>query len=338
MRNLAVLLGKTEQELHQNIGKLEQMCGFPSEDVRIMAESKSQLRHKLGQLGLDPDDTTGPELYHALLAKYDKDAATVDRVLGVSVQTSSEQKLDKVCQLLDHTLHLRQTWVLKSTVAKQLLAANPPKKLMKSLGYRSVDSFLKREDIAAALLAAEQIESASWQKRMQSKIHKLPSTNFELRTPQVVKLSSKLPSMEAGVVVSQLAGAAAMWPNSYDMPTLTMALMLADGLAQIGEQQERLSLDPAHIALKWWTDAEHLVFDDNGQPVSLNFKDIATNHLQAHAYGQHSNQNGHQAMWAQLMERYKNYIDELPQEIESVPQKAGVITQQLAMEPAEIYE
>ena len=335
MKNLSVALGRSEEELKTAVGKLEAFCGFPSEDVRLLAESRNQLRAKLSQLGLDPDDTTGPELYHALLAKYAQDAATVDRVLGITTETSVEQKLDKVCQLLNHTLHLRDAWTLKTTTAKQLLAAAPPKKVMKQLHYRSVDSLLKREDIPAVILMSEQIESASWRKKFDAKVAKLTSTNFELQPPRVVRLSPKLVAGEPRVAISHLGAAVALWPANSDIPTLTMALMLADGLSQIGEQNGGTTLEPAHVALKWWTDAEHLVFDEDGVPVSLNFKDVAANHLQNSSYGQHQNQNGHQALWAKLMDRYKNYIDELPQEFHAVQKSAAPA---LALEPVEIYE
>ena len=66
---VANLLGKTEKEVAKAILTLEKLCGQPSEDIRLVNASRQKIKNKTSQLGLDPNDTTGPELYHALLAK-----------------------------------------------------------------------------------------------------------------------------------------------------------------------------------------------------------------------------------------------------------------------------
>jgi len=339
MDALATVLGKTEHEVQEAVGKLEELCGYPSEDVRLLADAQHQLRTKIAQLGLDPDDTTGPELYHALLAKYSSDCAAIDRSLNINDQTSVSQKLAKVKDLLNHTMQLHGVWVLKPTVAKKLLLANPPKKLMKQLNYRSAASLVKHQNPAELILAAEQLESTTWNKTFKTKVAHLSSTDFELRLPQTFNLSPKLASssLAGQVIVSQLAGAVTIWPGGADLPSLTMALLLMDGLEQLGEQQAPQNLASAHIALRWWSGAEHLVFNADGQPISLNFKDVAANQLSGASYGDHLNQNGYQVLWSNLMNRYKNYVDELPGELLPA-QTSSVLKPELALEPIEIYE
>src|SRR5947208_2061243 len=101
-KTLARLLGKSEKEVVAAISKLEALCGYPSEDVRLLAENKQKLRAKTMQLGLDPDDTTDEELYYALLGRFSRDSQTIDKALGVNDSTKLDERIDKAIQLVNH--------------------------------------------------------------------------------------------------------------------------------------------------------------------------------------------------------------------------------------------
>jgi hypothetical protein len=62
-KNLAHLLNQPEALVELAINKLEHLNGYESTDVRLLAEINNKVRTKTKELGLDPDDTTGPELY-----------------------------------------------------------------------------------------------------------------------------------------------------------------------------------------------------------------------------------------------------------------------------------
>jgi hypothetical protein len=68
-KKLAELLDEPEVVVESVIKKLEHISGWESTDVRLLAEINNKVLAKHLELGLDPKDTTGPELYHALLAK-----------------------------------------------------------------------------------------------------------------------------------------------------------------------------------------------------------------------------------------------------------------------------
>jgi hypothetical protein len=77
-RVLAGLIDQPEALVELAVKKLEHMSGFQSEDVRLLAQIEQTARAKTTQLGLDPDDTTGPELYYGLIAKLAKDEASLN--------------------------------------------------------------------------------------------------------------------------------------------------------------------------------------------------------------------------------------------------------------------
>jgi hypothetical protein len=131
-KKLAELLDEPEVVVESVIKKLENLSGWESTDVRLLAEINNKSRAKHLELGLDPNDTTGPELYHALLAKLNKDEAKIN--------LPSTTILNQVSGV--HKNY--NAYSLKRNIAKELLRSHPPRRLMKQLGFRSVDSMLKR--------------------------------------------------------------------------------------------------------------------------------------------------------------------------------------------------
>ena len=69
---LSDLLGAAEPMFSLAIKQLEADSGNPSADIRLTAEITGKVYLKTQELGLDPDDTTGRELYHALLNLIEK--------------------------------------------------------------------------------------------------------------------------------------------------------------------------------------------------------------------------------------------------------------------------
>jgi hypothetical protein len=146
-RAIAALLNEPEHLVRKAVKILEDKNGYPSHDVRHLADNIQRVRAKIAELNLDPDDTTAEELYHALLVKFQKDSKEFDACLGAENQTY-DQRVETAINLVSKKLKLPEVWTLKSQAAKQLLKSEPPKKLMKFLGYRSVDSLIKRQNLA----------------------------------------------------------------------------------------------------------------------------------------------------------------------------------------------
>ena len=65
---LQSLLGTKEPIFSQGIIKLEKTTGNGGVDTRLIADITEKAHSIMRQLGLDIRDTTGPELYHALIS------------------------------------------------------------------------------------------------------------------------------------------------------------------------------------------------------------------------------------------------------------------------------
>lgn len=309
-KNLARLLSKPHEELGAALAKLEAVCGYPSEDVRLLAENKQKLRAKLSHLGLDPDDTTDKELYYALLARFERDSGILDRALGIHELSTFGERLDKADQLVSQSASVDEMWLLKNSVAKAILTATPPTRLIKKLHYRTVSSLIKREDIAEIYLAAAALESGTWQKNMNKQIAKQSSTDYELRPIKVLKLSPEawadVKGPSSHLVSDSRIGAVAIWPTSElkNASILSLSLTLLSGVQSMNPDGYFESLHHLNPALSWWADNQYLVAD-GARPVSLNLKDVATNHLKRHDIKDATTHHGGHSLWHELEHRYQ---------------------------------
>lgn len=190
-RYLSSLLGAAEPTFGQSIQQLEQAGGRPSADIRLSSEVMQKARQKIAMLGLDPDDTTGPELYSALHQRLREDEGHVREALNIATDASPEQVVQTVQQFLQKHEAPRVCFTLKVSVAKRLLKKKAPKVAMKRLGYRSLDSMLKHEHVAHIYAAALMTESATWQRNFREQYTKLQPTDFEQRKISVLSPKSK---------------------------------------------------------------------------------------------------------------------------------------------------
>lgn len=180
-RYLSAALGAQQPLFGQSIMELERASGRPGADIRLSSELMRQVRLKVAELGLDPNDTTGPELYAALQARLQRDEQTVRAALSLADSATSEEVLNGIQKYLK--AHVSgMSFSLKAATVKRLLKKKIPKNTMKRLGYRSFESMLKHEPVAHIYAAALMVESPSWQKSFRDQYSNLRSSDFEQRS------------------------------------------------------------------------------------------------------------------------------------------------------------
>lgn len=226
-KHIAQILGTDEQKTVTAIARLEELSGFASEDNRLISEIKANLRMKVAQLGLDPYDTTPKELYHCLLSHFERDSGHFDTVInGISKNTNkSAANLVHLIQVADVP---RDVWAVKRSVAKDLLRSYPPKKLMRRLGYRSVESMIKREDVDKLYAALPYTESPAWLKSFYKKFATVSPRDFEIRQAQLVVMAGDhWPDGKQTVSSVRVVGVIAFWSSSTASVSLRLGSFLA---------------------------------------------------------------------------------------------------------------
>ena len=183
-RFLSESLRASEPRFGLGIRHLEQANGFPSADIRLSTEVKQAARAKLVELGLNPADTTAPELYHALQQRVKLDDVRLTKTLRTLAATHISAEGDVVAGMahaLQNVPLPKNCYALKAASLRAIIKKLPPKKTMKQLGYRSLASLVKHESPATILAAAVICEHPSWYRNVVESYKRLKPSDFENR-------------------------------------------------------------------------------------------------------------------------------------------------------------
>jgi len=243
-RLLSEILGAPEPKFRFSIRDLERASGEPSADIRLTSDILHQTQSKIRELGLDPADTTAAELYSALQQRLLDDEGRLREALSLSSDAPSSDVLARVQQFMGKLDVPRSCFALKLSVAKRLLKTVPPKKSMKQLGYRSLDSMLKHEPVAQLYAAAFMSESAGWQQTFRKQYERLSPSAFEVRPitmhcPQSKRweaLASQFADRHKHTSIAfKELGAIVILPVTADVPALaiTSTLLLLESINDI---------------------------------------------------------------------------------------------------------
>lgn len=185
---LSDLLGATEPMFSLALKQLENDSGNPSADVRLTAEIMGKIRLKTQELGLDPDDTTGKELYYGLLNLIEEQDKHLVKQIGGTDPNDAVALMPLMKKAWEAVDTPKSCWVLKHSVAKAMLKKTPPKAIMKHLGYRSIDSMLKRENLGEIYGALRFAEDPKWLNAFDETYKKLKPSDFETRDIEIVEM------------------------------------------------------------------------------------------------------------------------------------------------------
>lgn len=185
-RILRDLLDAEEPLFSLSLRQLEEASGHAGTDAKLIGEIAEKIRYGIEMLGLDPHDTNGKELYGAQLVRIKKDNDRVTKLIGGTDADDVLQMVPLMVEAVNKMDINRECWVLKRSVAKQLLKKMPPKKLMKHLGYRSVDSLLKNEPIDELYTALRFSEGPEWLTDYDKLFSSVTPSDFETRDISIV--------------------------------------------------------------------------------------------------------------------------------------------------------
>jgi hypothetical protein len=246
-RFLSEALEAPEPFFRLGLRRLEAANGHPGADIRFSTEVGRATQAKLKQLGLDPHDTTAEELYHVLQERIKADDARLTKTLRTRAATHVSAEADVVAGMIHALRELpdsKRCFALKASVLKSIARKLPPKKAVKQLGYRSLDSFLKHETPVSVLAAAWLSEGSHWQQRWLEQYKHLKPSDFEDRNIALVQLDSKRWRSLAASTLSQKKhnllsfkelGALVFLPLPPDAPAGSTTVSLALALHELNE-------------------------------------------------------------------------------------------------------
>lgn len=180
------LLDAEEPIFSLSLRQLEKASGEHGTDARLIGEIAEKMRLATEHIGLDPRDTTDRELYASMLAQIGSDNLRVTKLIGGNDPDDVAANVPLMVKAVEDMGLDRSCWVLKRSVAKKLLGMMPPEKLMKHLGYRSIDSMLKHEPIDEVYTAIRFSEGPEWLNEFDELFKSVTPSDFETRDISIV--------------------------------------------------------------------------------------------------------------------------------------------------------
>lgn len=165
-----------------------------NKDIFVDLDIKFRANQKIKELKFNPLNLQAEELYYGLLAKARED----DLIIYKKLRYLSAKQVSLEANLVDGLLVLAkiisrkdQLYVIKTNFLKKVLSDNVPKKTLKELGFRSIKSVLRNENLVLVLAFSLMNEGLAWHKKYYQALSKLKITDLELKKPNIVKLDDR---------------------------------------------------------------------------------------------------------------------------------------------------
>lgn len=234
-RKLSKLLGADESLFAILVRNLEKSSGNRGIDIRLAEELEQKARSAMIELGLDPHDTTGEELYRALQNKVLQDDDHLTQILGMPSGISVEDMIPDFQKIITRTKLPIRTWAIKRHVARELLRKMPPRQVMKRFGHKTADALIKAEDVLEIYGAVYLFEKSSWLQKLTETYKELDAADFEERDVQIIALPKKLWNKSSvGVAersrpfilqINEIGASCIVPPRRDDSPAFTIATL-----------------------------------------------------------------------------------------------------------------
>lgn len=182
------LLKAEEPLFTHSLRQLEQAGGLPGVDNRLALEIEYKAKAAMRSLGLDPNDTTGQELYYAQLDRVQQQNEHLAASIGTSERANIKEIVPKLVKASKEIKVSRRCWALKKSVAKNILEQMPPEKMMKHLGYKSFASMIKNERFSEIYAALRFSEGPEWLNKYNELMKQVMPSDFESREIEYIQL------------------------------------------------------------------------------------------------------------------------------------------------------
>lgn len=283
---LSQLLGAREPDFRLRLNELERSRTSSAADIHLSTEILRRTQAKIRELGLDPRDTSGEELYQALRQRLLDDNRRLMTHLELDDNASSAEILSAVQQFVTKLAIPRSCFAIKHSTIKRMLTNVVPTRTMRLLGYRSLSSMLKREPVSQIYAAAMVAESRTWRDSLMQQYALLQPSNFETR-PTVIYYpkSAKWQNIanefmqkhhHVSIAFKELGGLVVL-PVNVEIPALaiTTVLLLLEGMNDIRSSGAYLKLqqvrpDFGNLVARIMSDSPIASFRFNSDALSWN--------------------------------------------------------------------
>jgi len=164
---------------------------------KIMEENDNAIKERFFSLGISRN-CSAKDIYDALISKVEADNHKIFLALK-SPNYNNVSDCKRVAEAAIKITGSPKGFFLKYEKAKEFLTKEPPKKVMKFLGYDSIKSMLAKEDLLQIYSALRFVEGSEWLNNVFFKQYEsLQPEDFEERETQAFVVSKNLAKAAEG--------------------------------------------------------------------------------------------------------------------------------------------
>ncbi len=172
-----------EKDLNRITGKSNFIYALVEENEKLIDDSLDNLGLGRNSMALD--------VYDALVSKIESDDLRIFEFLK-SPQLSNPKDCQRIVDLAKDISPKQKGFFLKKETAEGFLKAEPPRKVMKALGYSSMESMLAKEDLLEVYSGLRFLEDSEWlNNRFFKQYQNLKPSDFEEREIEVKVLGAQ---------------------------------------------------------------------------------------------------------------------------------------------------
>lgn len=180
------LLNAEEPLFSQSVRQLEKASGHHAADARLIGDILKLAHDRIRKMRLDPADSTGKEVYQALMNRVAMDNVRLAKLIGATDPENVAHMVPLMVKAANAVDFPRKVFVIKHSAAKKLLKKMPPKNLIKTLGYKTLEDMLKNEDFNELYPALRFSEGPEWLLAYNELFKTVTPSDYEERDMKIV--------------------------------------------------------------------------------------------------------------------------------------------------------
>ncbi|MEK7187389.1 MAG: hypothetical protein AAB691_00905 [Patescibacteria group bacterium] len=190
LETIARILRADKNYLAEVDHRLVQATGAKEVFDKIIKENEEKMHQAMTTLGVAPT-ANAHQIYEALIGKVGADDKRIFEVLG-KPDSRSTAECQRIATLAKNAVNPPKGLFLKLDKAKEFLIKEPPREVMRFLGYGNVAEMIEKEDLFEVYSSLRFIEGNEWLNNTFFKQYEhLTPTDFEEREVVVRALGEK---------------------------------------------------------------------------------------------------------------------------------------------------
>lgn len=231
---IARILRADKSALAKIEGRLASVTGKEGVMDKVMEENGTMVAQCLSRLGV-PAGARAKDIYDALISKVEADNHAVAAAFGNPSLTRHEDYV-AVLDAVKKVGAPPQGFFLKKEKAIEFLKREPPREVMRFLGYDAVDAMLAKEDLLEVYAALRFVEGSEWLNNVFFKQYAgLTPADFEERDVAVRVLPARWDKV-AGAFVKK------KWHNISHLKEMGVVFVIPISLGISGELLRMIAL------------------------------------------------------------------------------------------------